>query len=100
MDNEEALRPLHDLVLVEKLDGEQKTPGGVILPDHSKKTRTERGRVLKVGPGKAGAQLGPVEVPLKPGDVVVFWKNQGAEVVLDNRNLLLINYEQLLAVIR
>ena len=66
-----AIRPLHDRVLVEPLSAEEKTSGGIIIPDTAKE-KPQRGEVIAVGPGKDGHQL-----TVKTGDVVLYGKYAG-----------------------
>lgn len=82
------LKPLHDRVLIKRLDGEEKTPGGVIIPDTAKE-KPMRGEVVAVGPGARGddGKLVPLEV--KAGDQVLFGKWSGTEVKLDEEYIIM-----------
>ena len=75
-------RPLHDRVLVQPLDGEEKTAGGIIIPDTAKEKPSE-GKVIAVGPGAKteDGKIFPMEV--KVGDLVLFGKWSGTEVKID-----------------
>ena len=75
-------RPLHDRVLVQPLDGEEKTAGGIIIPDTAKEKPSE-GKVIAVGPGAKteDGKILPMEV--KVGDLVLFGKSSGTEVKID-----------------
>lgn len=75
-------RPLHDRVLVQPLDGEEKTAGGIIIPDTAKEKPSE-GKVIAVGPGSKteDGKILPMEV--KVGDLVLFGKWSGTEVKID-----------------
>ena len=75
-------RPLHDRVLVQPLDGEEKTAGGIIIPDTAKEKPSE-GKVIAVGPGAKteDGKILPMEV--KVGDLVIFGKWSGTEVKID-----------------
>jgi chaperonin GroES len=75
-------RPLHDRVLVQPLDGEEKTAGGIIIPDSAKEKPSE-GKVIAVGPGAKteDGKILPMEV--KVGDLVLFGKWSGTEVKID-----------------
>jgi len=77
-------RPLHDRVLVQPLDGEEKTAGGIIIPDTAKEKPSE-GKVIAVGPGAKteDGKILPMEV--KVGDLVLFGKWSGTEVKIDNK---------------
>jgi chaperonin GroES len=96
----ERLEPLHDLVLVEKRDGASQTPAGVIIPDHSKKSRQDEGIVVAAGRGKLGPGGIFIETTLKPGDRVVFGQRAGNEVILNGKDLLLIPFDHIMAVLR
>ncbi len=76
-------RPLHDRVLVQPLDGEEKTAGGIIIPDTAKEKPSE-GKVIAVGPGAKteDGKILPMEV--KVGDLVLFGKWSGTEVKIDS----------------
>jgi len=91
-------RPLHDRVLVRRLDAEEKTSGGIIIPDNAKEKPTE-GEVIAVGGGKRGedGKLLPLEV--KKGDRIIFGKWSGAEVKIDGEDLMIINETDILGVI-
>ena len=91
-------RPLHDRVVVKRLDAEEKTKGGTIIPD-SAKEKPSQGEITAVGPGgrdEAG-QLIPID--LKVGDRVLFGKWSGTEIKLDGEELLIMKESDLLGVI-
>ena len=77
-------RPLHDRVLIEVLDSEEKTAGGIIIPDTAKE-KPQEGEVVAVGPGAKNdaGKLSPMDV--KVGDIVLFGKWSGTEVKIDNK---------------
>ena len=77
-------RPLHDRVLIKVLDSEEKTAGGIIIPD-SAKEKPQEGEVIAVGPGAKNedGKLSPMDV--KVGDIVLFGKWSGTEVKIDNK---------------
>ena len=77
-------RPLHDRVLIKVLDSEEKTSGGIIIPDTAKE-KPQEGEVVAVGPGaiNEAGKLAPMDV--KVGDVVLFGKWSGTEVKIDGR---------------
>ena len=78
----DSFRPLHDRVLVQPLDGEEKTAGGIIIPDTAKEKPSE-GKIIAVGPGAKteDGKILPMEV--KVGDLVLFGKWSGTEVKID-----------------
>ena len=90
--------PLHDRVVVRRLEGEEKTKGGIIIPDNAKE-KPQEGEIIAVGPGgrdEAG-KLTPMDV--KKGDKVLFGKYSGTEVKVDGQELLVMREEDILAVI-
>jgi chaperonin GroES len=81
-------RPLHDRVVVKYLDEEQKTKGGIIIPDTARE-KPMQAEVLAVGPGARDDRGGIVAPDVKPGDRVLFGKWSGTEVKLDGDELLI-----------
>src|SRR3546814_16733415 len=81
-------RPLHDRVLVRRVEQEEKTAGGIIIPDTAKE-KPQEGEIIAVGPGARGEDgtLHPLDV--KPGDRVLFGKWSGTEVKVDGEELLI-----------
>ena len=81
-------RPLHDRVVVRRIDAEEKTKGGIIIPDTAKE-KPQEGEVIAVGPGgrDESGKLTPIDV--KPGNRVLFGKWSGTEVKLDGEELLI-----------
>ena len=93
-----TFRPLHDRVVVKRLEGEEKTKGGIIIPD-SAKEKTQEGKIVAVGPGardEAG-KLAPLDV--KAGDRVLFGKWSGTEVKVDGEDLLIMKESDVLGVV-
>jgi chaperonin GroES len=92
------LRPLHDRILVKRLDSEAKTKGGIIIPDTAKE-KPQEALVVAVGPGKVNedGKVTPPEV--KKGDKVLFSKYSGSEINLDGEEHLIIREEDILAVL-
>ena len=93
-----AFRPLHDRVVVERLDGEEKTKGGIIIPDTAKE-KPQEGKILAVGPGGRddAGKLTPLDV--KKGDRVLFGKWSGTEVKIDGKDLLIMKESDIMGVI-
>lgn len=92
-----SIRPLHDRVLVERLEQEEKTAGGIIIPDTAKE-KPQKGKVLAVGNGKtASGEIVPLDV--KVGDIVLFGKWSGTEVVMDGKELLVMKESDIMGVI-
>ena len=91
-------RPLHDRVVVRRIDADAKTAGGIIIPD-SAKEKPSQGEVVAVGPGgrDESGKLVPIEV--KAGDKVLFGKWSGTEVKLDGEELLIMKESDIMGVI-
>ena len=94
-----ALRPLHDRVIVKRLDNERKTASGIVIPD-SAAEKPDQGEVLAVGPGKKTEDGKVLPVDVKVGDKVLFDKYAGQAVKVDGDELLVIREEEILAVIQ
>jgi chaperonin GroES len=91
-------RPLHDRVVVQRIDAEEKTKGGIIIPD-SAKEKPQEGKILAVGPGgrdEAGKLIKP---DVKVGDRVLFGKWSGTEVKIDGEDLLIMKESDIMGVI-
>ena len=93
------LKPLGDKVIVEVLDAQEKTKGGIILPD-SAKEKPQEAKVLAVGSGKTLSNGKIIPPDVKVGDTVLFGKYTGNEVKVGGRELLIINQDDILAVIK
>lgn len=93
-----SLRPLHDRLIVERLSEDEKTAGGIIIPD-SAKEKPQRGKVLAIGKGKIAddGSIRPLDV--KAGDVVLFGKYAGTEIKIDNQDRLIMREDDVLAVV-
>jgi chaperonin GroES len=92
-----TFRPLHDRVVVERLEQEEKTAGGIIIPDTAKE-KPQQGKVISVGPGARGddGKIHPLDV--KPGDRVLFGKWSGTEVKVDGKELLIMKESDIIGV--
>ena len=93
-----AFRPLHDRVVVKRLEGEEKTKGGIIIPDTAKE-KPQEGKVIAVGPGgrNDNGKLTPPGV--KAGDSILFGKWSGTEVKIDGDDLLIMKESDILGVV-
>jgi chaperonin GroES len=91
-------RPLHDRVVVKRLEEETKTKGGIIIPDTAAE-KPQTGKVVSVGPGARGedGKLQPLDV--KAGDTVLFGKWSGTEVKIDGEDLLIMKESDIMGVI-
>ena len=93
-----AIRPLHDRVVVRRIEAESRSAGGIVIPD-SASEKPDQGEVVAVGPG-APLDDGSVRpVTVQPGDRVLFGKYAGSEVKLNGEELLVIKESEILAVI-
>jgi chaperonin GroES len=93
-----SLRPLHDRILVERLEEEAVSKGGIIIPD-SAKEKPQRGKVVAAGKGKVSEDGAVRPLDVKAGDVVLFGKYAGTEVKIDNEDRLIMREDDVLAVI-
>ncbi len=91
-------RPLHDRVLVRRLEAEEKTAGGIIIPDTAKEKQME-GEVIAVGPGARNEKGELVTPDVKAGDRILFGKWSGTEVKIDNEELLIMKESDIMGII-
>ena len=92
------IKPLADKVVVEPLEGEDKSPGGIILPDTAKK-KPQEGIVIAVGPGKILDDGKRGAMSVKKGDKVIFAKYGGTEIKIENETYMILSERDLLAVV-
>ncbi len=92
------LRPLQDRVIVKRLGEDEKTAGGIIIPDAAKE-KPQKGEVLAAGPGKVQDDGTALEMTVKPGDTVLFGKYAGSEVDLGGEEVLILREDDILGVI-
>ena len=91
-------RPLHDRVVVRRLEGEQKTAGGIIIPDTAKEKPSE-GEIIAVGPGGRDESGKLIPIDLKVGDRILFGKWSGTEVKIDGEELLIMKESDVMGVL-
>lgn len=91
-------RPLHDRVLIKPLDDDEKTSGGIIIPDTAKE-KPQQGEVLAIGPGTRDEQGNIVPMDVKVGDTVLFGKWSGNEVTIDGDELSIMKESDIMGVI-
>jgi chaperonin GroES len=91
-------RPLHDRVVVRRIDAEEKTAGGIIIPDTAKE-KPQEGEIVAVGPGARNEKGELIAMDLKAGDRVLFGKWSGTEVKLDGEELLIMKESDIMGVI-
>ena len=91
-------RPLHDRVVVRRIEAEEKTSGGIIIPDTAKE-KPQEGEVVAVGPGARDDKSTLVQLSVKAGDRILFGKWSGTEVKIDGEDLLIMKESDILGVI-
>lgn len=93
-----AIRPLHDRLIVQRLEEEEKTKGGIIIPDSAKEKPIE-GKVIAVGKGKIKKDGTTIPMEIKKGDRVLFAKYAGTEVKIDGEEYLMMREDEIVAII-
>jgi chaperonin GroES len=91
-------RPLHDRLLVQRLEEEDKTRGGIIIPDTAKE-KPQQGRVLAVGPGRRDDKGELLPLDVRSGDKVLFAKYAGTEIKIDGEDRVILREEDVLAIV-
>jgi chaperonin GroES len=91
-------RPLHDRVVIRRIEGEDKTKGGILIPD-TVKEKPQEGEVIAVGPGARDESGKLIALEVKAGDRVLFGKWSGSEVKIDGEDLLIMKESDILGVI-
>jgi chaperonin GroES len=91
-------RPLHDRIVVKRIDAEEKTAGGIIIPDTAKE-KPQQGEVIAVGPGARNEQGQLVSLDVQVGDTVLFGKWSGTEVKIDGEDLLIMKESDIMGVL-
>ena len=91
-------RPLHDRVLVERLESEETTPGGIILPDTAKE-KPQQGNILAAGEGRRDDDGKRIPMDVKAGDKVLFAKYAGTEIKIDGKKLLIMKESDILGIV-
>ena len=91
-------RPLHDRVVVRRLEGEEKTKGGIIIPDTAKE-KPQEGKVIAVGPGGRDEAGKLVPLDVKAGDRVLFGKWSGTEIKLDGEDYLIMKESDIMGIV-
>jgi chaperonin GroES len=97
-ENDMAFRPLHDRILVRRIEADEKTAGGIIIPDTAKE-KPQEGEVIAVGPGARDDSGKLVELDVKIGDRILFGKWSGTEIKLDGQDLLIMKESDVMGVI-
>ena len=92
------IKPLADRVVVKPLEEEEKTPGGIILPDTAKE-KPQRGQVVAVGPGRLDDKGERMKMEVKVDDVVLYGKYAGTEIKIDGQEYLILRESDILAIV-
>ncbi len=92
------VRPLHDRILVERIDEEEKTPAGIIIPDTAKE-KPSQGKVIAVGNGKKTEDGKVIPLDVKVGDKILFGKYAGTEIKIEGKEYLMMREDEIFAVI-
>ena len=92
------VRPLHDRLMVERLEEKEVKKGGIIIPDTAKE-KPQEGKVVAVGNGKVSEEGKRIALDVKAGDKILFGKYSGSEVKLDDKEYLILREEDVLAIL-
>ena len=92
------IRPLHDRILVERLEEQEVKKGGIIIPDTAKE-KPQEGKVIAVGTGKVNDDGKRLALDVKVGDKILFGKYSGSEVKVDDKDYLILREEDILAIL-
>lgn len=98
MANKTKIRPLQDRLIIERIEGEEKTASGLYIPDTAKE-KPQQGRVIAVGKGRVREDGSVQPLDVKAGDRILFGKYSGTEVKLDGQEFLIIREEDVLGVV-
>ena len=93
-----TVRPLHDRIIVQRIDEGEQSVGGIIIPD-SAKEKPQRGKVIAAGDGKSNAEGKRVPLDVKAGDSILFGKYSGQDIKIDGEEYLIIREEDVLGVV-
>ncbi len=93
------IKPISDHVLIEPIKGEEKSKGGILLPETAEKERPEQGKVIATGPGKKDEAGKIIPMEVKPGDKVLFTKYGPNEIKVEDKEYLIAKEEDILAIL-
>lgn len=93
-----GFKPLHDRVLVERIEAEEKTAGGIIIPDNAKE-KPQQGKVISTGTGAVNDNGQTVALAVKEGDTILFGKWSGTEIKLDGKDYLIMKESDILGIL-
>ncbi|HUX10372.1 MAG TPA: co-chaperone GroES [Terriglobia bacterium] len=91
-------RPLHDRILVKRVEEKEAVKGGIIIPDTAKE-KPQEGKVIAVGHGKKNEDGKVIPLDVKEGDLILFGKYSGAEIKMDNQEYLILREEEVLGIL-
>lgn len=91
-------RPLHDRILVERIESEEVTTGGIILPDTAKE-KPQQGKVIAVGPGKKSEDGKLIPMDVKAGDTILFGKYAGSDIKMEGKEYLIMREDDVLGIV-
>ena len=94
-----ALRPLHDRILVQRIEESEQKVGGIIIPDTAKE-KPQQGKVIAVGAGKADKDGKRIALDVKDGDTILFGKYSGQEIKVDGKDLLIMKESDIMGVLQ
>jgi chaperonin GroES len=94
-----SLKPLGSRVVVEPIEQEEVTAGGIVLPETAKE-KPQKGKILAIGPGERNDEGERIQMDVKEGDTVLYAKYSGTEIKLDNKKLLILRESDLLAIVQ
>jgi len=92
------IRPLHDRILVERIEEKEQKRGGIIIPDTAKE-KPQEGKVIAAGNGKVGDDGKKIPLDVKAGDKILFGKYSGSEVKIDDKEYLILREDDVLAIL-
>lgn len=93
------IKPLSNNIIIEAVKEEEKTKGGILLPQSAEKDRPQQGKVVAVGPGKTNSQGKVIPMSIKKGDTILFSKYGPHEIKVDNKDYLVLSQDDVLAII-
>lgn len=91
-------RPLHDRILIERIESEEVTSGGIILPDTAKE-KPQQGKVIAVGPGKKAEDGKLIPMDVKTGDTILFGKYAGSDIKMEGKEYLIMREDDVLGIV-
>ncbi|MFH1575846.1 MAG: co-chaperone GroES [Candidatus Nealsonbacteria bacterium] len=93
------IKPISDHILIEPIKGEEKSKGGILLPQTAEKERPEQGKVIAVGPGRKNKTGNFIPMEVKPGDKILFTKYGPNEIKVEDKEYLIAKEEDVLAIL-